>query len=58
MEKIDMLFLVLMLVGSFFVLKRGFREWDREGYYSINIKLILAGFTMLIIAIIMIIQSL
>lgn len=57
MTKIDILFIVIMLLGSYFVLRKGFKERDQEGYYSINIRLILAGFTLLIVAIIMIFKE-
>jgi hypothetical protein len=56
MTKIDILFIMLMFIGSFLVLRKGFKEWDKEGYYSINLRLILAGVTMLAVALIMIFQ--
>lgn len=56
MTKIDILFIMLMFIGSFMVLRKGFKEWDKEGYYSINLRLILAGVTMLVVALIMIFQ--
>lgn len=50
-------FILILVLGAIFCLKRGFKEWDKEGYYSINIRLIGAGVTMLLIAIIMIVKE-
>jgi hypothetical protein len=54
MEISNIMFLIVMILGAFFSLRKGFRDNDKEGYYSINIRFIIAGFTMLIVSVIMI----
>lgn len=51
--KSDLIVAVLLTVGGYFSLKKGLKENDHEGYFSINIRFIGAGLTMLVVAIVL-----
>jgi len=54
----NILFILILLIGSYFSLRKGSKEWDKELYYSLNIRYIGVGIMMLIATIVIIIKEL
>ena len=54
--KSDFIVAVLLIAGGYFSLKKGLKENDQEGYYSINIRFIGAGLIMLVVAIVLLVK--